>query len=81
MERKKIFAPIKLNGQSFYAFFENKTVTIYSESFINIVQVLNCSEDEVIGIDSSSTKPFLAVLQRSHIMLYQPYYTIYGTIK
>ena len=77
---------IYFNDQYYYASLSNKNIDIYSTRFVNLVQVpvahqiLDVSHHDVVAVRSSFVKPALFVLTRKAVLVYSPYYSIYGTI-
>jgi hypothetical protein len=79
-------AEVYFNDQYYYAFYSSKNIDIYSTKFVNLVQVfcsdqiLDVSNHDVVTIKSSFVKPALFALTRKAVLVFSPYYSVYGTI-
>ena len=71
---------VYFNDQYFYAFYSNKNIDIYSTKLVNLAQILDVSDYDVISLKSSFIRPAIFVLTRSCVLVFSPYYSIYGTI-
>jgi hypothetical protein len=77
---RRLESEIYFNDQYFYALFSNKNIDIYSTKFVNLVQILDVSDQDIVSMRSSFIRPGLFVLARNALLVYSPYYSIYGTI-
>lgn len=80
MKSKQLFTVFQFNRQSYIASYENMNIAIYAEGYINLVQILDLSQEDVVDIGSSFQRVALVVLSRTHLTYFIPYYTEYGTI-